>query len=92
MGLALLIGTLFQQVALLYTNVAFLTALYVPIVPLIYFIYLKKPLSKLIFLSANLCILVVWFLSKNDLEFGSIGDFLSIIGAFFLVNTHHFNF
>ena len=92
MGLALLIGTLFQQVALLYTNVAFLTALYVPIVPLIYFIYLKKPLSKLIFLSANLCILVVWFLSKNDLKFGSIGDFLSIIGAFFLVNTHHFNF
>ena len=86
MGLALLVGALFQQFALLYTNVAnvaFLTALYVPIVPLIYFIYYKKPLSKLIFLSAALCILGVWFLTKRDLQFGSVGDFLSIIGAFF---------
>ena len=86
MSLALLIGALFQQVALLYTNVAnvaFLTALYVPIVPLIYFVYLKKPVSKSIIVSAFLCILGVWFLSENDLEFGNYGDILSIIGAFF---------
>ena len=86
MSLALLIGALFQQVALLYTNVAnvaFLTALYVPIVPLIYFIYLKKPVSKSIIVSAFLCILGVWFLSENELEFGSYGDILSILGAFF---------
>ena len=86
MSLALLIGALFQQVALLYTNVAnvaFLTALYVPIVPLIYFVYLKKPVSKSIIVAAFLCILGVWFLSENDLEFGNYGDILSIIGAFF---------
>lgn len=86
MSLALLIGALFQQVALLYTNVAnvaFLTALYVPIVPLIYFLYLKKPVSKSIIVAAFLCILGVWLLSENDLEFGNYGDILSIIGAFF---------
>ena len=86
MGLVLLIGGLFQQVALLYTsvaNVAFLTALYVPIVPLIYFIYLKKPVSKIIIFAAISCIIGVWLLSENNLEFGSYGDLLSIIGAFF---------
>ena len=86
MGSALLIGGLFQQIALLYTsvaNVAFLTALYVPIVPLIYFIYLKKPVSKIIIFAAISCIVGVWLLSDNNLEFGSYGDLLSIIGAFF---------
>ena len=86
MSFALLIGALFQQVALIYTNVAnvaFLTALYVPIVPFIYFVILKKPVSKYIIFASILCITGVWFLSKNELEFGSYGDLLSIIGAFF---------
>ena len=86
MSFALLIGALFQQVALIYTNVAnvaFLTALYVPIVPFIYFVILKKPVSKYIIIASVLCITGVWFLSKNELEFGSYGDLLSIIGAFF---------
>ena len=86
LSLALLIGALFQQVALIYTNVAnvaFLTALYVPIVPFIYFVILKKPVSKYIIFASVLCITGVWFLSKNELEFGSYGDLLSIIGAFF---------
>ena len=86
MSFALLIGALFQQVALIYTNVAnvaFLTALYVPIVPFIYFVILKKPVSKYIIFASVLCITGVWFLSKNELEFGSYGDLLAIIGAFF---------
>ena len=86
MSIALLIGALFQQIALIYTNVAnvaFLTALYVPIVPFIYFVILKKPVSKYIIIASVLCITGVWFLSKNELEFGSYGDLLSIIGAFF---------
>ena len=86
MSFALLIGALFQQVALIYTNVAnvaFLTALYVPIVPFIYFVILKKPVSKYIIFASVLCLTGVWFLSKNELEFGSYGDLLSIIGAFF---------
>ena len=86
MSFALLIGALFQQVALIYTNVAnvaFLTALYVPIVPFMYFVILKKPASKYIIIASVLCITGVWFLSKNELEFGSYGDLLSIIGAFF---------
>ena len=86
LSFALLIGALFQQVALIYTNVAnvaFLTALYVPIVPFIYFVILKKPVSKYIIFASVLCITGVWFLSKNELEFGSYGDLLSIIGAFF---------
>ena len=86
MSFALLIGALFQQIALIYTNVAnvaVLTALYVPIVPFIYFVILKKPVSKYIIFASVLCITGVWFLSKNELEFGSYGDLLSIIGAFF---------
>ena len=86
MSFALLIGALFQQIALIYTNVAnvaFLTALYVPIVPFIYFVILKKPVSKYIIFASVLCITGVWFLSKNEFEFGSYGDLLSIIGAFF---------
>ena len=86
MSFALLIGALFQQIALIYTNVAnvaFLTALYVPIVPFIYFVILKKPVSKYIIFASILCITGVWFLSKNELEFGTYGDLLSIIGAFF---------
>jgi len=86
MSFALLIGALFQQIALIYTNVAnvaFLTALYVPIVPFIYFVILKKPVSKYIIFASIFCITGVWFLSKNELEFGSYGDLLSIIGAFF---------
>ena len=86
MSFALLIGALFQQIALIYTNVAnvaFLTALYVPIVPFIYFVILKKPVSKYIIFASVLCITGVWFLSKNELELGSYGDLLSIIGAFF---------
>ena len=86
MSFALLIGALFQQIGLIYTNVAnvaFLTALYVPIVPFIYFVILKKPVSKYIIFASVLCITGVWFLSKNELEFGSYGDLLSIIGAFF---------
>jgi len=86
MSFALLIGALLQQIALIYTNVAnvaFLTALYVPIVPFIYFVILKKPVSKYIIIASVLCITGVWFLSKNELEFGSYGDLLSIIGAFF---------
>ena len=86
MSFALLIGALFQQIALIYTNVAnvaFLTALYVPIVPFIYFVILKKPVSKYIIIASVLCITGVWFLSKNELEFGSYGDLLSIIGALF---------
>ena len=86
MSFALLIGALFQQIALIYTNVAnvaFLTALYVPIVPFMYFVILKKPVSKYIIIASVLCITGVWFLSKNELEFVSYGDLLSIIGAFF---------
>ena len=86
MSFALLIGALFQQIALIYTNVAnvaFFTALYVPIVPFIYFVILKKPVSIYIIFASILCITGVWFLSKNELEFGSYGDLLSIIGAFF---------
>ena len=86
MSFALLIGALFQQIGLIYTNVAnvaFLTALYVPIVPFIYFVILKKPVSKYIIFASVLCITGVWFLSKNEFEFGSYGDLLSIIGSFF---------
>tara|TARA_B100001248_G_scaffold80376_1_gene58338 strand:- start:161 stop:694 length:534 start_codon:yes stop_codon:yes gene_type:complete len=46
-------------------------------------VILKKPVSKYIIIASVLCITGVWFLSKNELEFGSYGDLLSIIGAFF---------
>ena len=86
LGVALWLGTTLQQIALIYTkvaNVAFLTALYVPAIPLLLYIIFKKVTSLKIILAIILCVLGTWILIDETPEIGYFGDFLAIIGAFF---------
>ena len=58
-GLSLLLGTYLQQYALQYTkvgNAAFLTILYVPLVPIISRLFLKKKIHWSIWLSVSICL------------------------------------
>ena len=84
MGISLFLGFAFQTVGLQYTTPsksAFLTALYVVIVPFIAFVLLKKRVGRKGIIGAILSILGVALLSLNaDLSFG-FGDVLTILCA-----------
>ena len=85
-GLFLFLGTVFQQVSLLYTNVAnsaFFTIFYVPMVPIvIYFIFSEK-LHWSIWPSAVVCVVGGYFLSNMSDAAIRFGDGLVLIGALF---------
>jgi drug/metabolite transporter (DMT)-like permease len=86
MGFSLWMGAWLQQVALIYTevaNVAFLTALYVPLVPLVTLIIFRKKISFLLSVSVLLCILGTYLLIGRDTEIGFFGDLLAMFGAIF---------
>ena len=79
-------GTVFQQVALIYTNIAnaaFFTIFYVPMVPIIIYFLFSQKLHWSIWPSAIACLAGGYFLS----DFGNMdiryGDSLVIIGALF---------
>ena len=79
-------GAWLQQVALIYTkvaNVAFLTALYVLIVPLLLFFIFGKKLSLYLVFAIILCVIGTWVLLGEETELGYWGDLLAIIGAVF---------
>ena len=79
-------GAWLQQVALIYTkvaNVAFLTALYVLIVPLLLFFIFGKKLSLYLVFAIILCVIGTWVLLGKNTELGYWGDLLAIIGAVF---------
>jgi len=85
-GIFLFLGTAFQQVSLLYTNIAnsaFFTVFYVPMVPLIVYFLFKKKIHWAIWPSVIFCLVGVYFLS--DFHDSNIrhGDSLVIIGALF---------
>ena len=84
MGISLFLGFAFQTVGLQYTTPsksAFLTALYVVIVPFIAFVFLRKRVGRKGIIGAILSILGVALLSLNaDLSFG-FGDVLTILCA-----------
>ena len=89
-GLSLFFGTAFQQVALLYTdvaNAAFFTVFYVPMVPFIIFFIYKKPIHWSIWPSVFLCVMGGYLLTNFYSATVRIGDALVIIGAFFW-STH----
>jgi len=85
-GFFLFLGTVFQQVALIYTNVAnaaFFTIFYVPMVPIIvYFIFADK-LHWSIWPSVFVCVLGGYFLSDINNPAVRLGDTLVFIGAIF---------
>jgi len=89
-GVSLFLGSAFQQVALLYTdvaNAAFFTIFYVPMVPIIIFFIYKKPIHWSIWPSVFLCVMGGYLLTNFYNSTIRMGDTLVIIGAFFW-STH----
>jgi len=85
-GLFLFLGTYVQQAALLYTdvaNAAFFTIFYVPMVPIILFIFFSKSPHWSIWPSVLFCFIGVYLLSDFSNSVVRLGDSLVIVCAFF---------
>ena len=86
LGAVMFGGIGLQQTALLYTNVAnaaFLTALYVPLVPLIAAVFLRRHVPLNIWPAVLLSMAGSYLLSGNSSLDAQFGDLLIIGGAFF---------
>ena len=86
MSLSLFLGTYLQQTSLLYTNVAnaaFFTVFYVPIVPIILFLFYKSKIHWSIWLSILLCLFGIYLLSDFSNSEILLGDGLVILCSFF---------
>tara|TARA_B100001559_G_scaffold215089_1_gene180349 strand:- start:919 stop:1809 length:891 start_codon:yes stop_codon:yes gene_type:complete len=89
-GLSLFLGSALQQVALLYTdvaNAAFFTIFYVPMVPIIIFLFKKKSLHWSVWPSVILCLIGGYLLTNFYDATVRLGDTLVISGALFW-STH----
>ena len=85
-GVFLFLGTYVQQAALLYTdvaNAAFFTIFYVPMVPIILFLFYSKSLHWSIWPSVLFCIIGVYLLSDFSDATVRLGDGLVILCALF---------
>ena len=85
-GIFLFLATAFQQVSLLYTDVAnsaFFTIFYVPMVPIIVYFLFSEKLHWSIWPSALACVIGGYFLSDISDANIRFGDGLVIIGALF---------
>ena len=85
-GIFLFFGTLFQQVALLYTdvaNAAFFTIFYVPMVPIIIFFLFKKNIHWSVWPSSVLCVIGGYLLTNFQDATIRFGDTLVVICAIF---------
>ena len=86
MGISLFLGTLLQQAALQYTNIAnaaFFTVFYVPIVPILLFLIYSNKVHWTIWPSIGLCILGVYLLSDFSNSEIMLGDALVILCSIF---------
>jgi len=89
-GLSLFLGSALQQVALLYTdvaNAAFFTIFYVPMVPIIIFLFKKKSIHWSVWPSVALCLIGGYLLTNFYDATVRLGDTLVILGALFW-STH----
>ena len=89
-GLSLFLGSALQQVALLYTdvaNAAFFTIFYVPMVPIIIFLFRRKSLHWSVWPSVILCLIGGYLLTNFYDATVRLGDTLVILGALFW-STH----
>ena len=89
-GLSLFLGSALQQVALLYTdvaNAAFFTIFYVPMVPIIIFIFKKDFLHWSVWPSVILCLIGGYLLTNFQDATIRLGDTLVVLGALFW-STH----
>ncbi len=85
-GLFLFLGTYLQQAALLYTdvaNAAFFTVFYVPMVPIILFMFYSKKIHWSIWPSVLLCVAGVYLLTDFTDATVRFGDGLVILCALF---------
>ena len=89
-GLSLFLGSALQQVALLYTdaaNAAFFTIFYVPMVPIIIFLFKKKSIHWSVWPSVFLCLIGGYLLTNFHDATVRLGDTLVVLGALFW-STH----
>ncbi|MDB3942846.1 DMT family transporter [Candidatus Pelagibacter sp.] len=89
-GLSLFLGSALQQVALLYTdvaNAAFFTIFYVPIVPIIIFLFKRTSIHWSVWPSVVLCLIGGYLLTNFHDATVRLGDSLVILGALFW-STH----
>ncbi len=89
-GLSLFLGSALQQIALLYTdvaNAAFFTIFYVPMVPIIIFLFKKKSIHWSVWPSVVLCLIGGYLLTNFHDATVRLGDTLVILGALFW-STH----
>ena len=89
-GVSLFLGSALQQVALLYTdvaNAAFFTIFYVPMVPIIIFIFKKDFLHWSVWPSVILCLIGGYLLTSFQDATVRLGDTLVLLGALFW-STH----
>ncbi|MFZ9135028.1 MAG: DMT family transporter [Candidatus Puniceispirillaceae bacterium] len=86
LGLFMFGGIGLQQTALIYTNVAnaaFLTALYVPLVPLIAAVFLRRYVAMNIWPAVVISLVGSFLLSGTSSLSAQFGDLLIVGGAFF---------
>ena len=89
-GFFLFLASVFQQVALLYTdvaNAAFFTIFYVPMVPIIIFLFKKKSIHWSVWPSVILCLIGGYLLTNFYDATVRLGDTLVVLGALFW-STH----
>ena len=89
-GLSLFLGSALQQVALLYTdvaNAAFFTIFYVPMVPIIIFLFKRKSIHWSVWPSVVLCLIGGYLLTNFYDATVRLGDTLVVLGALFW-STH----
>jgi drug/metabolite transporter (DMT)-like permease len=89
-GLSLFLGSALQQVALLYTdvaNAAFFTIFYVPMVPVIIFLFKRKSIHWSVWPSVILCLTGGYLLTNFYDATIRLGDSLVVLGALFW-STH----
>jgi drug/metabolite transporter (DMT)-like permease len=89
-GVFLFLGSALQQVSLQYTdvaNAAFFTIFYVPMVPIIIFLFKKKSIHWSVWPSVVLCLIGGYLLTNFYDATVRLGDTLVILGALFW-STH----
>ena len=89
-GLSLFLGSSLQQVALLYTdvaNAAFFTIFYVPMVPIIIFLFRGRFIHWSVWPSVVLCLIGGYLLTNFQDATVRLGDSLVVLGALFW-STH----
>ena len=89
-GISLFLGSALQQVALLYTdvaNAAFFTIFYVPMVPIIIFIFKRESIHWSVWPSVFLCVIGGYLLTNFQDATIRLGDTLVVLGALFW-STH----